>query len=168
MATQWISVDSPFALTYIGAASFTIYSRTKENFAQNNILYKNTLVDVALTGGISGAMSGALISFGSARKYPSLHLPRPSFCMLRFPVERSNWSRCVPANFFLYQAPQPSTHTRRLSGICDIGAETAGVLDCCCQGCFVGQSTRNDGCGPGDIQGERVEGSLYWVPAPFL
>lgn len=53
----------------IGAASFTIYSGTKEYFAKHNILCRNSMVDAALTGGISGAMSGALISFASARMY---------------------------------------------------------------------------------------------------
>ena len=57
-----------YAFRHLGAASFTIYSRTKESFARNDILYNNTIVDVALTGGISGAMSGALISFTSARE----------------------------------------------------------------------------------------------------
>lgn len=59
----WIPL---MTISFVRAASFTIYSRTKEYFAYNDILYKNTIVDVALTGGISGAMSGALISFGSA------------------------------------------------------------------------------------------------------
>lgn len=51
----------------LGAASFTIYSRTKEHFAIHDILCRNSILDAALTGGISGAMSGALISFASAR-----------------------------------------------------------------------------------------------------
>ena len=55
-----------------GAASFTIYSETKENFRNNNILCRDSIIDTSLTGGISGAMSGALISFGSARMYPAL------------------------------------------------------------------------------------------------
>lgn len=57
----------------LGAASFTIYSRTKEYFINHNILCKNSIVDVGLTGGISGAMSGALISFGSARESITPH-----------------------------------------------------------------------------------------------
>lgn len=52
---------------FLGAASFTIYSRTKEHFAIHDILCRNSIFDAALTGGISGAMSGALISFASAR-----------------------------------------------------------------------------------------------------
>jgi hypothetical protein len=32
-------------------------------------LIRNSLLDVALTGGISGAVSGALISFACARQY---------------------------------------------------------------------------------------------------
>jgi solute carrier family 25 carnitine/acylcarnitine transporter 20/29 len=51
----------------LGASSFTIYSRTKEHFAIHDILCRNNIFDAALTGGISGAMSGALISFASAR-----------------------------------------------------------------------------------------------------
>ncbi|KAJ2913437.1 hypothetical protein MD484_g6975, partial [Candolleomyces efflorescens] len=59
----WIPL---MTISFVRAASFTIYSRTKEHFAYHDILYKDRLTDVALTGGISGAMSGALISFGSA------------------------------------------------------------------------------------------------------
>lgn len=54
-----------------GAASFTIYNRTKEHFRNHNYLCRNSVFDVALTGGISGAMSGALISFSSAREFPA-------------------------------------------------------------------------------------------------
>lgn len=57
---------------FAGAASFTIYSRTKENFRENNILCRDSIIDVSLTGGVSGAMSGALISFGSARMSPRI------------------------------------------------------------------------------------------------
>jgi solute carrier family 25 (mitochondrial carnitine/acylcarnitine transporter), member 20/29 len=59
-----------------GAASFTIYNRTKEHFRNHNYLCRNSLLDVALTGGISGAMSGALISFSSTREFPAaLQIP---------------------------------------------------------------------------------------------
>lgn len=57
-----------FANYFSGAASFTIYSRTKEYCAERNILCRPHILDAAVTGGISGAMSGSLISFGSARK----------------------------------------------------------------------------------------------------
>jgi hypothetical protein len=69
-----------FSVSYFsGAASFTIYSRTKEYGAEHQLLCRPRLLDAALTGGISGAMSGSLISFGSARKlFPyvvfSMHL----------------------------------------------------------------------------------------------
>lgn len=59
----WIPL---MTISFVRAASFTIYSRTKENFHNNNILCRDSIIDVSLTGGISGAMSGALISFGSA------------------------------------------------------------------------------------------------------
>ena len=53
-----------------GAASFTIYNRTKEYCWDHNYLCRDNMLDVALTGGLGGAMSGALISFGSARECP--------------------------------------------------------------------------------------------------
>ncbi|EFI28366.1 hypothetical protein CC1G_13900 [Coprinopsis cinerea okayama7 len=59
----WIPL---MTISFVRAASFTIYSRTKEYFANHDILTRNSIIDVGLTGGISGAMSGALISFGSA------------------------------------------------------------------------------------------------------
>ncbi len=63
--------DLPFCLYGLtllqGPQASTIYSRTKENFRENNILCRDSIIDVSLTGGVSGAMSGALISFGSAR-----------------------------------------------------------------------------------------------------
>jgi hypothetical protein len=51
-----------------GAASFTIYTSTKEVFRDRQWLTRDSIVDVSCIGGISGAMSGALISFGSARE----------------------------------------------------------------------------------------------------
>jgi solute carrier family 25 (mitochondrial carnitine/acylcarnitine transporter), member 20/29 len=50
-----------------GAASFTIYNRTKEHFRNHDYLNRDSIVDVALTGGIGGAASGALLSFGTVR-----------------------------------------------------------------------------------------------------
>lgn len=70
-----------------GAASFTIYSGTKENFQNNNILCRDSIIDTSLTGGISGAMSGALISFASARMYPAFFQVSLSYsllCLLAF------------------------------------------------------------------------------------
>lgn len=61
--------DDIFKPKLQGAASFTIYNRTKEQFRNHNYLNRYNILDVALVGGISGAMSGALISFGSARKF---------------------------------------------------------------------------------------------------
>ncbi|KAF8623576.1 hypothetical protein AX15_006344 [Amanita polypyramis BW_CC] len=59
----WIPL---MTISFVRAASFTIYNRTKEFCRDQNYLYRNNLFDVSLTGGIGGAMSGALISFGSA------------------------------------------------------------------------------------------------------
>ncbi|KIK08253.1 hypothetical protein K443DRAFT_589413 [Laccaria amethystina LaAM-08-1] len=59
----WIPL---MTISFVRASSFTIYSRTKEHFAIHDILCRNNIFDAALTGGISGAMSGALISFASA------------------------------------------------------------------------------------------------------
>ena len=59
----WIPL---LTISFVRAASFTIYSGTKEYCASHNILMRNSVIDAGLTGGISGAMSGSLISFGSA------------------------------------------------------------------------------------------------------
>jgi solute carrier family 25 carnitine/acylcarnitine transporter 20/29 len=62
----WIPL---MTISFVRAASFTIYTRTKEYFRNHDYLNRNSALDAALVGGIGGAMSGALISFGSARKF---------------------------------------------------------------------------------------------------
>lgn len=57
-----------------GAASFTIYTETKDYFRVHGYLNRNSVLDAALAGGIGGAMSGSLISFGSARASPHFDL----------------------------------------------------------------------------------------------
>ena len=52
-----------------GAASFTIYTRTKEFFRDHHLLDHRKLLGCAAIGGIGGAMAGSLISFGSAREF---------------------------------------------------------------------------------------------------
>jgi len=59
----WIPL---MTISFVRAASFTIYNRTKEHFRNNNYLCRDSIFDVAITGGVSGAMSGALISLPSA------------------------------------------------------------------------------------------------------
>ncbi|KIY43600.1 mitochondrial carrier [Fistulina hepatica ATCC 64428] len=58
----WIPL---LTISFVRATSFTIYSRTKEVFAERGILARHSALDAALTGGAGGAMSGALISCGS-------------------------------------------------------------------------------------------------------
>lgn len=53
-------------ISFVRAASFTIYTETKDHFRANDYLNRNSVLDAALVGGIGGAMSGSLISFGSA------------------------------------------------------------------------------------------------------
>ncbi|KAJ6496973.1 mitochondrial carrier [Mycena vitilis] len=53
-------------ISFVRAASFTIYTETKDYFRVHNYLNRNSVLDAALVGGIGGAMSGSLISFGSA------------------------------------------------------------------------------------------------------
>ncbi|KAJ6502447.1 mitochondrial carrier domain-containing protein [Mycena sanguinolenta] len=53
-------------ISFVRAASFTIYTETKDHFRAHNYLNRNSAFDAALVGGIGGAMSGSLISFGSA------------------------------------------------------------------------------------------------------
>ena len=82
-----------------GAASFTIYSGTKENFQNNNILCRDSIIDTSLTGGISGAMSGALISFGSARMYPAFFEVSFLLCLPLSAFELVKVRHCLLFNF---------------------------------------------------------------------
>ncbi|EMD38298.1 hypothetical protein CERSUDRAFT_113465 [Gelatoporia subvermispora B] len=59
----WIPL---MTISFVRAASFTIYTRTKEYFRDHNMLMRNNILHVASTGGISGALSGSLISLFSA------------------------------------------------------------------------------------------------------
>lgn len=59
----WIPL---MTISFVRAASFTIYTRTKEYFRDRHLLTRDSMIDASLVGGVSGAMSGALISFGSA------------------------------------------------------------------------------------------------------
>jgi len=66
-----------------GAASFTIYTRTKEFFRDHHLIDHRKLLGCAAVGGIAGAMAGSLISFGSAREFlPSCTHPS-TFLILR-------------------------------------------------------------------------------------
>ncbi|KAJ6597002.1 mitochondrial carrier [Mycena vulgaris] len=53
-------------ISFVRAASFTIYTETKDYFRVKSWLARDSFLDAALVGGIGGAMSGSLISFGSA------------------------------------------------------------------------------------------------------
>ncbi|KAH9945903.1 uncharacterized protein BXZ73DRAFT_37424 [Epithele typhae] len=59
----WIPL---MTISFVRAASFTIYSRTKEYFRDRHWLARDRIFDVSAVGGVSGALSGSLISFGSA------------------------------------------------------------------------------------------------------
>ncbi|KAI0929138.1 hypothetical protein AcW1_006159 [Taiwanofungus camphoratus] len=63
---HWAVYGMSSSVSLQGAASFTIYTRTKEYFRDHHLLVRNSMLDVAATGGIGGALSGSLISFGSA------------------------------------------------------------------------------------------------------
>jgi hypothetical protein len=54
-----------------GAASFTIYSNTKEYFRKHNYLTRNSIFDVAASGAVGGALAGAVITWGSVRELSS-------------------------------------------------------------------------------------------------
>ncbi|PAV24001.1 mitochondrial carrier [Pyrrhoderma noxium] len=58
----WIPL---FTISFVRAASFTIYNGTKDLLRNNDILTRNKVLDVACMGGLGGATAGALISFGS-------------------------------------------------------------------------------------------------------
>lgn len=59
----WIPL---MTISFVRAASFTIYTRTKEFFRDHHLIDHSKLLGSAAVGGIGGAMAGALISFGSA------------------------------------------------------------------------------------------------------
>ncbi|EJD02463.1 mitochondrial carrier [Fomitiporia mediterranea MF3/22] len=59
----WIPL---FTISFVRAASFTIYNGTKDFLRFQDLLSRDKLFDVACLGGLGGATAGALISFGSA------------------------------------------------------------------------------------------------------
>jgi len=59
----WIPL---MTISFVRAASFTIYTKTKDQLRNRNLLARNNLIDNSAVGGIGGAMAGSLISFGSA------------------------------------------------------------------------------------------------------
>jgi len=59
----WIPL---MTISFVRAASFTIYTRTKEFFRDHHLIDHSKLSGSAAVGGIGGAMAGSLISFGSA------------------------------------------------------------------------------------------------------
>ncbi|KDQ61037.1 hypothetical protein JAAARDRAFT_32033 [Jaapia argillacea MUCL 33604] len=54
-----------FTISFVRAASLTIYNGTKEHLHTRGILNRNTLLDVAASSGLGGALAGAVISVGS-------------------------------------------------------------------------------------------------------
>ena len=58
-------------LSMTGAASFTIYSNTKDYCGEHNILSRDTMLDVALIGALGGSLAGGMITFGSVREFAS-------------------------------------------------------------------------------------------------
>jgi hypothetical protein len=56
---------------HLGAASFTIYGNTKEFLRSHGYLNEESVLHVGGSGGIGGALAGAIISFGSAREFSS-------------------------------------------------------------------------------------------------
>lgn len=59
----WIPL---MTISFVRAASFTIYTRTKEFFRDHHLVDHSKLLGCSVVGGIGGAMAGSLISFGSA------------------------------------------------------------------------------------------------------
>lgn len=72
-----------------GAASFTIYSNTKDYCRKHNILCRDTMLDVALIGALGGSLAGATITFGSVREFQSF-FPHQYWLMSKL-VQHSNW-----------------------------------------------------------------------------
>ncbi|KAJ3538175.1 hypothetical protein NM688_g6558 [Phlebia brevispora] len=58
----WIPL---MTISFVRAASFTIYTRTKEYCHARNLFIGDNIFDVSAAGGLGGALSGSLISVGS-------------------------------------------------------------------------------------------------------
>lgn len=58
----WIPL---MTISFVRAASFTIYTRTKEYCHSRNLFIGDNIFDVSAAGGLGGALSGSLISVGS-------------------------------------------------------------------------------------------------------
>jgi len=52
-------------ISFVRAASFTIYSGTKEYFRVHKYFERDNVLNVAASGAIGGALAGAMITFGS-------------------------------------------------------------------------------------------------------
>jgi len=59
----WIPL---MTISFVRAASMTIYGNTKITLHNNGMLARNNLIDVAASGGLGGALAGSVISFASA------------------------------------------------------------------------------------------------------
>lgn len=118
---------------WAGAASFTIYTRTKEFFRDHHLIDHRKLLGCSAVGGIGGAMAGSLISFGSAREFGCN--PAYSLCLIvEMSDQPSNLSRCsgVHGAVSLYQPL-----TKMLSG-----STAAGIRDCREKGGQVDQTAK--------------------------
>jgi len=58
----WIPL---MTISFVRAASFTIYSNTNDYFRKNNYLIRDKMLDAACTGAAGGALAGASLTFGS-------------------------------------------------------------------------------------------------------
>ncbi|KAI0031818.1 mitochondrial carrier [Vararia minispora EC-137] len=59
----WIPL---LTISFVRAASFTIYTRTKEFVRDHRLWDQSTLAGAGVAGGLGGALAGSLISFSSA------------------------------------------------------------------------------------------------------
>ncbi|KAF7967208.1 hypothetical protein HWV62_15184 [Athelia sp. TMB] len=65
MDTPCDNILRPLTGRVPGAASFTIYSGTKEYFRVHKYFERDNVLNVAASGAIGGALAGATITFGS-------------------------------------------------------------------------------------------------------
>ncbi|TFK55081.1 mitochondrial carrier [Heliocybe sulcata] len=59
----WIPL---ITISFVRAASMTIYDETKRTLHNNGMFARNNFIDVAASGGVGGALAGSVISFASA------------------------------------------------------------------------------------------------------
>lgn len=138
-----------------GAASFTIYTRTKEFFRDHRLIDHSKLLGCAAIGGIGGAMAGALISFGSAREFLPSDTHPSTFSYFDDDDQLSNWSR--------YLGPPRHCLHQLLTMHLLAGSAAVRIHDCREKGNQVGETAEYSHCCARNFQIEWSFWVVHWL-----